>query len=67
MVQLAVYRTLEDVVAAVKNSRIQDDAVVSDNVEDIENRASLAVATFDSSLGLDRHGVREFFHLNSYF
>lgn len=53
--QLAVYRTLADVVAAVKMSRIQDDAVVSDNAEDIENRASLAVAAFDSSLGLDRH------------
>lgn len=57
MAQLAVYRTLEGVVAAVKNSRIQGDTVASDNVEDIENRASLAVATFDSSLGLDRHEV----------
>lgn len=57
MAQLAVYRTLEDVVAAVKNSRIQGDIAVSDNVDDIENRASLAVATFDSSLGLDRHEV----------
>ncbi|KAG0595308.1 hypothetical protein M758_UG157700 [Ceratodon purpureus] len=50
--QLAVYRTLKDVVAAVKSSR---DTMASDNVDDIENRASLAVAAFDSSLGLDRH------------
>jgi len=55
--QLAVFRTLEDVVAAVKKSRIQGATMVSDNIEDIENRASLAVATFDSSLGLDRHEV----------
>lgn len=61
--QLAVYRTLADVVAAVKNSRNQD----SDNVEDIEDRAALAVATFESSLGLDRHKVSQSFHLNSYF
>jgi hypothetical protein len=52
--QLAVYRTLKDVVAAVKSSR---DTMASDNVDDIENRASLAVAAFDSSLGLDRHEV----------
>lgn len=54
LVQLAVYRIVKDVVAAVKSSR---DTMASDNVDDIENRASLAVAAFDSSLGLDRHEV----------
>ena len=54
VVQLAVYRALKDAVAAVKGSR---DIMASGDVDDIENRASLAVAAFDSSLGLDRHEV----------
>ncbi|XP_024375504.1 uncharacterized protein [Physcomitrium patens] len=53
--QLAVYTALKDVIAAVKNSRTQGDTIASDSVDDIDNRTSLAIATFDSSLGLDRH------------
>lgn len=57
--QLAVYTALKDVIAAVKNSRTQGDTIASDSVDDIDNRTSLAIATFDSSLGLDRHEVSQ--------